>query len=151
MSVGCGIVKKINMMSRIIMAIITFILFSIMIINEDSSWNIVPVMFSLIVFGLSFPSTIFAEKIIKIGDKIDNKVLKIIYYVFLPIILLVICLATYMIVLYIGDTFITTPHEMGAALGQSLLLLFIVAVLVIVIILPYIQSIIINILKRIIK
>ena len=143
--------KKINMMSRIIMVVITFILFSIMIINEDSSWNIVPGIFSLIVFGLSFPSTILAERIIKIGNKINNKLLKIAYYIFLPIILLVICLAIYMIALYINDTFITTPNEIGAALGQALLLLFIVTVGVIVIILPYIQAVIINILKRIIK
>lgn len=139
------------MMSRIIMVVITFILFSIMIINEDSSWNIVPGIFSLIVFGLSFPSTILAEKIIKIGNKINNKLLKIAYYIFLPIILLVICLAIYIIALYIYDTFITTPNELGAALGQALLFLFIVAVGVIVIILPYIQAVIINILKRIIK
>lgn len=138
-------------MSRIIMVVITFILFSIMIINEDSSWNIVPGIFSLIVFGLSFPSTILAEKIIKIGNKINNKLLKIAYYIFLPIILLVICLAIYIIALYIYDTFITTPNELGAALGQALLFLFIVAVGVIVIILPYIQAVIINILKRIIK
>lgn len=143
--------KKINMMSRIIMVVITFILFSIMIINEDSSWNIVPGIFSLMVFGLSFPSTILAEKIIKIGNKINNKLLKIAYYIFLPIILLVICLAIYIIALYIYDTFITTPNELGAALGQALLFLFIVAVGVIVIILPYIQAVIINILKRIIK
>lgn len=143
--------KKINMISKIIMVVITFILFSIMIINEDSSWNIVPGIFSLIVFGLSFPSTILAEKIIKIWNKINNKLLKIAYYIFLPIILLVICLAIYIIALYIDETFITTPNELGAALGQALLFLFIVAVGVIVIILPYIQAVIINILKRIIK
>ena len=53
-----------------------------------------------------------------------------------------------MIVLYIDDAFINTPDEMGAALGQALLLLFIVAVMTIVIILPYVQAIIINILKK---
>ena len=143
--------KKINMISRVIMAVITFILFSIMIINEDSSWNVVPVIFSLIVFGLSFPSTIFAEKIIKIGNKINNKLLKIAYYVFLPIVLLGICLIIYMIVLYIDDTFINTPNEFGAALGQAFLLLFIIAVMTIVIVLPYVQAIIINILKKIMK
>lgn len=64
---------------------------------------------------------------------------------------MVICLAIYIIALYIDETFITTPNELGAALGQALLFLFIVAVGVIVIILPYIQAVIINILKRIIK
>lgn len=143
--------KKINMISRVIMTVITFILFSIMIINENSSWNIVPVIFSLIVFGLSFPSTIFAEKIIEIGNKLSNKLLKIVYYVFFPIILLGICLIIYMIVFYIDDYFITTPNEIGTALGQALLLLFIVVVMVVIIILPYVQAITINILKKILK
>ncbi len=143
--------KKINMISRVIMMIITFILFSIMIINEDSSWKIVPLIFALIVFGLSFPSTIFAKKIIKIGDKINNKLLKIAYYVFLPIILLLICLTIYVIVLYFYENFITTLNENGDALGQAIILLFIIAVVVIIIFLPYIQAVIINILKRIIK
>ena len=57
------------MISRVVLAVITFVLFSIMIINEDSSWNIVPIIYSLIVFGFSFPSTIFAKKIIEIGNK----------------------------------------------------------------------------------
>lgn len=140
--------KKINMISRVILAVITFIVFSIITINEDSSWNIVPVIFSLIVFVLSFPSTIFAEKIIKFGNTINDKSLKKAYYIVLPIILVAICLIVYMSVLYIDDNFITTPNEMGAALGQALLLLFIVIFMTIVIVLPYIQAIIINILKK---
>ena len=143
--------KKIYMISRIVLTVITFLLFNIMLINEDSSWNIVPIIFSLIVFGFSFPSTIFAKKIITIGEKIENVLLKIAYYIVIPIILLAICLAFYIGIIYIDDTFITTPNELGAALGQALLLLFIVAVAVISVILPYIQAIIINILKRIIK
>lgn len=143
--------KKINMISRIILAVITFILFNIMLINEDSSWNIVPVIFSLIVFCLSFPSTIFAEIIIKVGDKINNKLLKIVYYLFLPIILLAICfiVIVYIIVPYTDGTLITETNEIGEALGQALLFLFIVSVMIIVIIMPYVQAIIINILKKI--
>ena len=151
MNIGCDKVKRIHMISRIVLAIITFVLFSIMIINEDSSWNIVPIIFSLIVFGFSFPSTIFAKKIITIGDKIENAFLKIAYYIVLPIILSAICLALYMGMLYIYDTFITTSNDFGTALGQALLLLFIMTIVVIAIILPYIQAIIVNILKRIIK
>ena len=144
----CDYMKKINMISRVIMTIITFLLLSIVIINEDSSWFIVPVIYSLIVFGWSFPSTIFAEKIIKTGNKIDNKLLKIAYYVFLPIVLFGICLTVYMIALYINDYIIPKPTGLGDAIGQVLLLLFIVSVISIIIILPYIQAIIINILKR---
>lgn len=35
-------IEKSYKISRIIIAIITFILFSIMIINEDMSWKIIP-------------------------------------------------------------------------------------------------------------
>ena len=57
--------KKINMISRIILAVLAYVIFSIMFINEDKSWHFVTVLYSLIVFGLSFPSTIFANKIIE--------------------------------------------------------------------------------------
>ena len=143
--------KKIYMISRVVLAIITFILFSIMIIHEDSSWIFIPIIFSLIVFGFSFPSTIFAKKIITIGEKIENSFLKIAYYVFLLIILSAISLAFYMGTLYIYETSFIKPNEFGDALGQALLVLFIVTVVAIAIILPYIQAIIINILKRIVK
>ena len=143
--------KKINMISRIILSIIVFILFSIFIMNEDSSWIIIPIIFSVITFGLSFPSTIFAQKIIKIGDKINNKLLKVLYYILLLIILLVLCLVIYFIIINIYDKHIIHPNEFMDALDIGLLLLFIIYCLIIAIVLPYFQAIIINILKKIVK
>lgn len=140
--------KKINMISRIILSIIVFILFSIFIMNEDSSWIIIPIIFSVITFGLSFPSTIFAQKIIKIGDKINNKLLKVLYYILLLIILLVLCLLIYFIIINIYDKHIIHPNEFMDALDIGLLLLFIIYCLVIAVVLPYFQAIIINILKK---
>ena len=140
--------KKINMISRIILSIIVFILFSIFIMNEDSSWIIIPIIFSLITFGLSFPSTIFAQKIIKIGDKINNKLLKVLYYILLLIILLVLCLVIYFIIINIYDKHIIHPNEFMDALDIGLLLLFIIYCLILAVVLPYFQAIIINILKK---
>ena len=140
--------KKINMISRIILSIIVFILFSIFIMNEDSSWIIIPIIFSVITFGLSFPSTIFAQKIIKIGDKINNKLLKVLYYILLLIILLVLCLVIYFIIINIYDKHIIHPNEFMDALDIGLLLLFIIYCLIIAVVLPFFQAIIINILKK---
>ncbi len=140
--------KKINMISRIILSIIVFILFSIFIMNEDSSWIIIPIIFSVITFGLSFPSTIFAQKIIKIGDKINNKLLKVLYYILLLIILLVLCLVIYFIIINIYDKHIIHPNEFMDALDIGLLLLFIIYCLILAVVLPYFQAIIINILKK---
>ena len=58
--------KKIYMISRVILVIITFIIFKIMFIHEDSSWTIVAFIFSLIVFIVSFPSALISLSLIHI-------------------------------------------------------------------------------------
>ncbi len=143
--------KKINMISRIVLAVITFIVFSIIVMNEDSSWNVVPVIFSLIVFGLSFLSTKLARRIIEIGNKINNNILKVLYYIVLPIALLGLSLLIVMGMSYLGENVIPTPNDFGSALGQALMILFAMVVVVIIIVLPYVQSIIILILNKIVK
>ncbi len=122
-----------------------------MFINEDSSWGVVPIIFSLMVLALSFLSTIFAKKIIAIGKKIENIYLRIGYYIILPFFLLAICFGVYALVLYIDENFITTPNQLASALSQAFYLLLIVAVVSIMVILPYIQAIIINILNAVMK
>ena len=143
--------KKIYKISRIILSIIAYILFSIITINEDSSWIIVPIIFAVIVFGLSFPSTIFANKIISIGDNIKGKTLKFLYYLILPFVLLAICLALYSFIIYIDDTYYTVSNELGPALGHGLFVLFLTIVGAICIIIPYIQALIVLLLRKFIK
>lgn len=145
--------KKINMISRILLGVLAYVIFSIMFINEDKSWHFVTVLYSLIVFGLSFPSTIFANKIIDKGNKIDNKALRIVYYISLPIVLFGICITLYMGILAFDDIFMSASpsNDLASSLGQALMILFIIGVMVIVVILPYIQALIINFLKIFIK
>lgn len=145
--------KKINMISRILLGVLAFVIFSIMFIHEDKSWHFVTVLFSLIVFGLSFPSTIFANKIIDKGNKIDNKISRIVYYISIPIVLFGICIALYMGILAFDDVFTAAfpSNDFASSLGQAFMILFIIGVMVIVVILPYIQALIINILKLFIK
>ena len=56
----------------------------------------------------------------------------------------------YAIVLFIIDTS-PTPNEFGAALGQARLGLFCIAVGTICVIVPYIQTLIVLVLKRFVK
>ncbi len=145
------LINKWYMISRIIITILTFLIFSIMLINEDSSFSIVPIIFSIIVFCISFPSTMLSKKMIDIGNKIDNKTLKIMYYVIvLPILIFIIFIAIYLIINNIIDT-IPNPNEIGASLGQALLTLFVIAVVTTYIVVPYIQTIIVLILANFIK
>jgi hypothetical protein len=145
--------KKINMISRILLGVLAYVIFSIMFINEDKSWHFVTVLYSLIVFGLSFPSTIFANKIIDKGNKIDNKISRIVYYISIPIVLFGICIALYMGILALDYIFtaVFPSNDFASSLSQALMFLFIIGVMVIVVILPYIQALIINILKLFIK
>lgn len=138
--------KKEYKISRYIILVLTFVIFNIMFINEDKSWLILPFVFALITFGFSFPSTIFSKKIIKLGDNIKNKALKILFYMFLPIVLLLLSVEVATIIALIFQNFL--PNK---SLGQGLLVLFLLSIIMIAIILPYIQTIIVLITRRIKK
>lgn len=138
--------KKEYKISRYIILVLTFVIFNIMFINEDKSWLILPFVFALITFGFSFPSTIFSKKIIKLGDNIKNKALKILFYMSLLIVLLLLSVEVATIIALIFQNFL--PNK---SLGQGLLVLFLLSIIMIAIILPYIQTIIVLITRRIKK
>lgn len=145
------LIEKIYKISRIVLAVIAFVVFNIMFINEDISWKILPPIFAIIVFGVSFPSSIISKKIINFGNNIKNDMMKILFYIIiLPVIIFILFLAIYTFVIFIFEN-IPTPNEFGAALGQALFALFIVAVGTICVIVPYVQTLIVLILKKFMK
>ena len=74
--------------SRVILAIIVFIIFNIILIIGGGELWIVPLIFALITFGISFPSSKISRKIISIANKLESKLSKILYYIVaLPIII----------------------------------------------------------------
>lgn len=145
--------KKSYLISRIILTVMTLIIFNIIFINEDVSWRILPFIFAAIVFGLSFPGAVLSRKILNIGNKIESKTLKILFYVFaLPF----ICLLTFggtCLIMYLIYENIPILYGIvgGGTLGQGLMFLFSVAVVFISIMLPYVQTLIVLILNRFIK
>ena len=146
------LMEKIYKISRIILAIMTFIVFNIMFINEDVSWKILTIVFALIAFGISFPSSIVSKKIMNSGDKIKNKLAKILFYlVALPIIIFGFFLLIYIFVTSIVDAIPTTTGEFSAELGQGLLALFFVVIGTIGFVVPYIQTLIVLILKQLLE
>lgn len=143
--------KKIYMISRVILVVITFIIFKIMFIHEDSSWAIVAFIFSLIVFIVSFPSTLISKVFIKIGNRLDKRILKILYYaIILPALTIFLFFGCCCIISLIYDSF-SIPDDFAVALGQALLFLFLVATVAICIIIPYIQTLLVLLLKRFVK
>lgn len=131
--------EKSYKISRVILAVMTFIIFNIIIINEDESWSIIPFIFAPIVFGLTFPSSVISRKLINIGNKLKSKLIKILYYVIaLPIVSFLFFLGIYRFMYFISQP---------GTLGQALIILFWIAVGAICVVLPYIQTLIVLILN----
>lgn len=145
--------EKAYKISRFVLPIISFAILCIMFLNEDSSWLIVAFILSFIIFMLSFPSTWMSKKIYNLGNKFNNKILRICYYlIILPIIEFILFFLTYIILLFLGDKFIIShTTDMGEALGQGFTILFFVFVATVCIILPHIQALLVIFIKRFLK
>ena len=140
--------EKYYKISRVILVIATLIISEIMFINEDESWRIIPFIFSAIVLGFSFPSSIISKKLINFEKKLEKNILKILYYVVvLPVIALLFFYVLYLIMFFIFER-IQISNEIGLALEQSFVFLFLIAVIFIAIILPYIQTLIVLLINR---
>lgn len=145
------IMKKSYKLSHIILAILAFLIFNIMFINEDISWKFLSFIFSLITFIMSFPSSIISKKIINLGNNIKNNMIKILFYIIvLPIIIFILSILIYLFNILIFDIF-PISNDFATELGQGLLILFLITVEIICIIVPYIQTLIVLILKQMIK
>lgn len=142
--------KKLYAVSRIFLVIITFIIFNIMCINEDVSWKIVPFMFALIVFGISYPSSIISRNLISMGDKLEKR-LKIVYYVIVLPIILFFLLCVIFVTMYFIFEVLPIHNSFNVALGQGLMFLFLIAVITLCVVVPYFQTLIILVIKHFIK
>ena len=77
--------EKVYKLSRYVLPIISFIVLCIMFINEEESW-IIAFILTLVVFGLSFPSTWMSKKLYKFGNELESTFVRVSYYLlFLPI------------------------------------------------------------------
>ena len=132
------------------MTLLTFIILNIMFINESITWTILSAILSLIVYIIGFSGMFISKKIIKIGDNIKNKLLKILYYIFLPIVLLLICFIIYNFSFFVLEN-ILRLNDCTLSLGEGLLVLFGIILICMFILIPYIETIIVLMLKRFIK
>ena len=139
------------MISKVILVVITFIIFNIMIINEDSSWLILPFFFFFVVFLVSFPSTFISKVFIKIGDRLDKRILKILYYIIiLPALMIFLFSGICCIIGFLYERY-PSSDDFASVLGQGLLFLFLSGASLVCIIIPYIQTLLILFLRRFIK
>ena len=81
------LIKKYIQISKIIITVIVFIVLNIWFLFENDPQWILALIISVVVFIINYPSSRICILIIKKGDKITGKILKVLYYLFvLPII-----------------------------------------------------------------
>lgn len=133
--------------SRIILAFIVFIIFNtILIIGDSKYWISLPIIFALITFGISFLSSKISRKIISIANKLESKLSKILYYMIaLPIIIFLSFCLIYII------SIIPIDNTLNAALRQGIIVILLSVFEIFGIVLPYVQTLIVLILKCFVK
>ena len=145
--------KKEYWISRAILCVLALIVFFIAIINEDESFNIVPFIFTGVVFALSFISEIFSRLLIKLGDRKTKMGWKLLCYLVIPVGIMVLLMSVLWLIAWIeGEISRKMDIEydsMGDVMSYALVYLLIMISAFIGIILPYLQTLIVLPLRRI--
>lgn len=141
--------KKSYFISRIFILIIAVIISLFMLINEHISVKIV--MTTLIAVSslvVSFVATPISKKMVSIGDKIEGKSLRIVYYVLLlPICLFVACIL--LVLIQAVSELVQFATNFSGALSEAMIFVFVSAIACVAIVVPYVQTLIVLFLKAI--
>ncbi len=128
--------------SRQIIGILAVIISLIMSINEDISFKIVATIFIYFVaLAATFLTTPISKKIIKAGDAIANKYLRIFYYIIiLPLTLLVAYILYWLVFLVYGNA--------ADTMNEAAITILLFTATTIFAIVPYIQTLIVLACRR---
>lgn len=122
----------------------TFIIFH----NEDISVRLfATALFTVAALITSILGTRVSVRIIKMGDRIKNKLVRVLYYIGLPIVL--ICLTGLVwVVMAVVNGKLANTDNIGTSFGRSYMLAIVAIVVCIFAIVPYIQTIIVLVLRK---
>ena len=133
-----------GMFITILVMTATFIVFH----NEDISVRLfATALFTAVALITCILGTRVSIRIIKTGDRIKNKLVKVLYYIGLPIAL--ICLTGLVwVVMAMVNGKLTNTDDIGTSFGQSYILAIVAIAVCIFVIVPYIQTIIVLVLRK---
>ena len=136
--------------SRIVMLVLAVVISLIMFINEDISFKIYGTFFiAIITLVVSFLVTPISKKMIEIGDKVEKKLWRILYYVLMLPITLVLIILVCLLIGYIDDLRAPEKYQdMGAALSHAFEVIALYVIFFILFLLPYVQSLIVLFLRN---
>lgn len=138
-------------LSRVIIASLVAMISFVALINETFIIMIVGcILFSGIAVLMSFLGTSVSKKMIEVGDNISNNILRIMYYLMLFVILLVISILFYSVTAFLSETLFYSD-DLAESLGQAILVLAIAFSFFIFVIIPYIQTILVLVLRKFMK
>lgn len=143
--------KKEYRISRIIIVMLVMVVTFFAFINEDISLRIfATALFMTTALLAVFLGSRVSLLMIKMGDRIRNKIVTVIYYICLPIILICLVLLVWA-VMEIVVSGLPDTGNFGSTVGQVYLCVMVAIAECIFIIIPYVQTIIVLILRKISK
>lgn len=133
-----------GMFITILVMTATFIIFH----NEDISVRLfATALFTVATLITSILGTRVSIRIIKTGDRIKNKLVKVLYYIGLPIALICLTGLVWAVMAVVNGKLANTD-DIGTSFGQSYLLAIVAIAVCIFAIIPYIQTIIVLALRK---
>ncbi len=133
-----------GMFITILVMTATFIIFH----NEDISVRLfATALFTVAALIISILGTRLSIRIIKTGDRIKNKLVKVLYYIGLPIALICLTGLVWAVMAVVNGKLANTD-DIGTSFGQSYLLAIVAIDVCIFAIIPYIQTIIVLALRK---
>lgn len=133
-----------GMFITILVMAATFIIFH----NEDISVRLfATALFTVATSITSILGTRVSIRIIKTGDRIKNKLVKVLYYIGLPIALICLTGLVWAVMAVVNGKLANTD-DIGTSFGQSYLLAIEAIAVCIFAIIPYIQTIIVLVLRK---
>lgn len=133
--------EKYIRISRVIITLMVFLILNAWFIFENDPHWIIAFIISMMVFFINIPSSKICKFIINNGDKITNKLLKILYYAFLlPIIFFLILLVTGLLC---AGIVVILEQINSIDLGTAILIAFTGIGIFTCILVPYFQTLVI--------
>lgn len=132
-------------LSRIFVSLTVFIILNAWFLFENDPQWIFSIIISTVVFFLSFPSSKVCKFLINKGDKIKNKILRILFYtLLLPIIFIIFIFIVMLLCALFVELFFSTD---SISLGTAVLIAFTGIGILTCVLVPYYQTIIILIFR----
>ena len=136
------LMEKYIRISRVIITLMVFIVLNAWFLFENDPHWIIALIISSVVFFINFPSSKICKFIINKGDKITNKILKALYYVFtLPVIFLLVLLIAGLLCACVVAIL---EHINSLDLGTAILIAFTGIGIFTCVLVPYFQTLIVR-------